>query len=141
MRLALAAAVAVVATDLATKATMTTPLWAQHHRDINAIISHVIVGVLMVAIAGLSRPRYLQAAIAVTGAGALANGIDLIVTGWSHNPFVIVTHMDGPIYQRWAFNAADVAITVGACVTWVGLVWWMLHPTRSPTITRSQHDA
>ena len=72
----------------------------------------------------------IQAAIAATGAGALANGIDLIVTGWAHNPLVIVTHLDGPVYQRWAFNVADIAITFGAIATVLSVAWWLLHPAK-----------
>lgn len=130
MRAALTAAVVVAAGDLATKAAMTTPLWAQHHRDLNAIISHVLIGLILIGVGCLSRQRYMQAAIAATGAGALANGIDLIVTGWAHNPLVIVTHLDGPVYQRWAFNVADIAITFGAIATVLSVAWWLLHPAK-----------
>lgn len=138
----LSAAAIAVAADLAIKTAIPTEQWAQHHRSLTATISHLVIGGCLILAATLSRRRYLGLSAAVAGAGAIANGIDLAVTGWAHNPFVIVTQIEGDLHQRWAFNLADVWVTAGACATMLTLTWALLRPTGERRLPpHTQHPA
>ena len=97
-----------VAVDQVVKATVSTPLWAFHHRSYGwvALSIAVLVGAFFLT---LVPSRAVAVAAGVMSAGAIGNLISARLDGnWVPNPLVI-----GDYQRGIAFNLADVFFLVG----------------------------
>lgn len=103
-----APAVVLVAVDQVVKATVSTPVWAFHHRSYGwvALSIAVLVGAFFLT---LVPSRAVAVAAGVMSAGAIGNLISARLDGnWVPNPLVI-----GDYQRGIAFNLADVFFLVG----------------------------
>jgi len=104
----LAPAVVVVSVDQVVKATVSTPLWAFHHRSYGwvALSIAVLVGAFFLT---LVPSRGVAVAAGVMSAGAIGNLVSARSDGNRvPNPLVI-----GDYQRGFAFNIADVFFLVG----------------------------
>ena len=103
-----APAVVLVAVDQVVKATVSTPLWAFHHRSYGwvALSIAVLVGAFFLT---LVPSRVVAVAAGVMSAGVIGNLVSAQLDGnWVPNPLVI-----GDYQRGIAFNLADVFFLVG----------------------------
>ena len=104
----MAPAVVLVAVDQVVKATVSTPVWAFHHRSYGwvALSIAVLVGAFFLT---LVPSRAVAVAAGVMSAGAIGNLVSARLDGnWVPNPLVI-----GDYQRGIAFNLADVFFLVG----------------------------
>jgi len=112
-----APAVVLVAVDQVVKATVSTPLWALHHRSYGwvALSIAVLVGAFFLT---LVPSRAVAAAAGVLSAGAIGNLISARLDGNRvPNPLVI-----GDYQRGIAFNLADVFFLVGNMLLMTALI-------------------
>ena len=112
-----ASAVVLVAVDQVVKASVSTPLWAFHHRSYGwvALSIAVLAGAFFLT---LVPSRAVAVAAGVMSAGALANLISARSDGNRvPNPLVI-----GDYQRGFAFNLADVFFLVGNLLLAVSLI-------------------
>jgi hypothetical protein len=112
-----APAVVLVSVDQVVKATVSTPLWAFHHRSYGwvALSIAVLVGALFLT---LVPSRAVAVAAGVMSAGAIGNLISARLDGnWVPNPLVI-----GDYQRGIAFNLADVFFLVGNMLLMTALI-------------------
>ena len=112
-----APAVVLVAVDQVVKATVSTPLWALHHRSYGwvALSIAVLVGAFFLT---LVPSRAVALAAGVMSAGAIGNLISARLDGNRvPNPLVI-----GDYQRGIAFNLADVFFLVGNMLLMTALI-------------------
>jgi lipoprotein signal peptidase len=113
----LAPAVVLVAVDQVVKATVSTPLWAFHHRSYGwvALSIAVLVGAFFLT---LVPSRVVTVAAGVMSAGAIGNLVSARLDGNRvPNPLVI-----GDYQRGIAFNLADVFFLVGNLLLMTALI-------------------
>jgi lipoprotein signal peptidase len=112
-----APAVVLVAVDQVVKATVSTPLWAFHHRSYGwvALSIAVLVGAFFLT---LVPSRAVAVAAGIMSAGAIGNLVSARLDGNRvPNPLVI-----GDYQRGIAFNLADVFFLVGNMLLMTGLI-------------------
>jgi hypothetical protein len=112
-----APAVVLVSVDQVVKATVSTPLWAYHHRSYGwvALSIAVLVGAVFLT---LVPSRAVAVAAGVMSAGAIANLISWRLDGNRvPNPLVI-----GDYQRGFAFNLADLFFLVGNLLLMASLI-------------------
>ncbi len=106
----MAPAVVLVSVDQVVKATVSTPVWAFHHRSYGwvALSIAVLVGAFFLT---LVPSRAVAVAAGMMSAGAIGNLVSARLDGnWVPNPLVIGDYERGIAF---AFNPADVFFVVG----------------------------
>ena len=112
-----ASAVVLVAVDQVVKATVSTPLWAFHHRSYGwvALSMAVLAGAVLLT---LVPSRAVAVAAGVMSAGAVGNLVSAHLDGNRvPNPLVI-----GNYERGFAFNLADVCFLVGNLLLMASLI-------------------